>query len=359
MELSTFVASIYASGADEVIGNSEGITLFAPNNEAFGRLGLVTKHLLQPDAKEKMQQVVKFHTVRDVLYENSTTKGEHQKETLASGDKLTLNKTDDGFFIRGSGAIDGSDRSVIGKVIKKDILTSNGVIHTVDRVQLPESLEISNRDLLSAEGTQNLLGLVEHSNLSRAILEGIAGDKPYTILAPTDRAFAKINLGHLKGDPEKLVKFAKLHIIPSQLPPVDAGEIKKRWWPWDDNNKNEKPSDIGYTGTDYPSLLSDDVVLTISKNVGGGYSIKVKGSSQDSAEIIDIGRSSAGGGVLEIDRVLVPPEEEQQQTHGLPWWAIALIVLGSLLGLALLALAGYYGWRWYQDRRSGQISLGQ
>lgn len=359
MELSTFVASIYASGADEVISNTEGITLFAPNNEAFGRLGLVTKYLLQPDAKEKMQQVVKFHTIRDVLYENSTAKGEHQKETLASGDQLTLNKTDDGFFIRGSGAIDGSDRSVIGKVIKKDILTSNGVIHTVDRVQLPESLKINNRDLLSAEGTQNLLGLVEHSNLSRAILGGIAGDKPYTILAPTDRAFAKINLGHLKGDPEKLVKFAKLHIIPSQLPPVDAGDIKKRWWPWDDNNKNESPSDIGYTGTDYPSLLSDDVVLTISKNVGGGYSIKVKGSSQDSAEIIDIGRSSAGGGVLEIDRVLVPPEEEQQQTHGLPWWAIALIVLGSLLGLALLVLAGYYGWRWYQDRRSGQISLGQ
>ncbi|EIE77632.1 hypothetical protein G6F46_004595 [Rhizopus delemar] len=353
LELSTFVASLYASGADETIERSHGITLFAPSNEAFGRLGLLAKHLLQLDSKEKLERVVKYHAVRDLYYENSTEEGEHQAETLINT-QITLNKTQDGMFIRGSGAADGADRAVIGKVVKSDILSSNGVIHIIDRVQLPDALKISNRDLLSAEGTSNLLALLEHSHLTQKVLEGIDGDQPYTILAPSDRAFAKINLAHLKGDPEKLAKFAKLHIIPLALPPLDAGEIKHRWW--FSSGEEDQGREIGYTGTEFPSLLSKDTVLVISKNVGGGYSVKIKGSSQDSAEIVDIGRSSSGGGVLEIDRVLVPPEEAQKA--GLAWWQITLIVLGSLLGFAILAWVAYYMWQWYQSRRGGYHSLG-
>ncbi|CAO3698444.1 unnamed protein product [Rhizopus stolonifer] len=345
LELTTFVATLYASGADQTLDKAHGVTLFSPTNEAFGRLGLLTKHLLQPDSKEKLDKVVRYHVARGVFYENSTQPGEHQVETLSDG-PLTLNKTDQGFFVRGSGALDGNDRSVIGQVIKKDILTASGVIHTIDRVQLPSSLKVSNRDLLSTEGTNQLLELIEYSNLTHEILDG---HKAYTILAPSDRAFAKINLGHLRGDPHKLVNFAKLHIIPGEFPVLDAGEIKNGGW-W------TAQEDIGYTGKDYPTLI-EDTVLVISKNVGGGYSVKVKGSSQDSADIVDIGRSSSRGGVLLIDRVLVPPEEVRRE--GLNWWQITLIVMASIVGLVLLIFALYYVWGWYQTRRVGYLNIGE
>ncbi|KAG1240321.1 hypothetical protein G6F68_017777 [Rhizopus microsporus] len=80
-------------------------------------------HLLQLDSKEKLERVVKYHAVRDLYYENSTEEGEHQAETLINT-QITLNKTQDGMFIRGSGAADGADRAVIGKVVKSDILSA-------------------------------------------------------------------------------------------------------------------------------------------------------------------------------------------------------------------------------------------
>ncbi|KAG0954100.1 hypothetical protein G6F32_003747 [Rhizopus arrhizus] len=350
LELSTFVASLYASDSDKAIEKAHGITLFAPTNKAFTHLGLLAEHLLQPESRKKLEQVIKYHAVCGLFYANLTAEGEHKEETLASDSRITLNKTSAGFFIRGHGAADENDRAVIAKVIRTDILTSNGVIHTIDRVQLPENLEVSNHNLLSAEGTIRLLGLLKYGNMPKNVLNGTSKDEPYTVLAPSDRAFARTNLSHLSD--EKLAKLAKLHVIPLGLPRLDTSEIgKKRWWA-SDNNEHR---DIGYTGTEFPSLLSKDTVIVINKNIGGGYSVNIKGSSQGSADILDLGRSSSGGGVLVIDRVLVLPEEARQKRW--PWWVIALIVIGVFVVLSLLAICVYYAWKWYASRREGQVSL--
>ncbi|KAI9281162.1 FAS1 domain-containing protein [Sporodiniella umbellata] len=349
LELSTFVATLYASGADKTLQEAHGITLFSPTNAAFARLGLLTQFLFQPESREKLEQVVRYHAVRGVFYENSTQEGEHQVSSLVSGLTLTLNKTENGLYVRGDGALDGNDRSVIAKVQKQDLLTSSGVIHTIDRVQLPKSLEVSNKDLLSLEGTTQILRLLKRSNLTRHILHG---PEPYTILAPTDRALAKINLSELKTDNDKLLAFAKLHILPVAFPPLNAGEIKDRWWT---SSRDNQSYPIGYTGQDFPTLIKD-TVLVISKNIAGGYSVKVKGNLLEGVDIVDLGRSSAGGGVLKIDRVLTI--EKQETVAGWKWWQIALTVLGSILGLLLLALALYFLWGWYRNRREGYFSLG-
>lgn len=360
LELSTFVASLYASGAEESVQKAHGITLFAPTNEAFSRLGLLAKYLLQPDAKEKLHKVVTYHAVRGLFYENSTSEGEHRETTLSSGSEINLNKTEDGFFVRGSGAVDGNDRNVIAQVVKSDILTSNGVIHTVDRVQLPKSVEITNRDLLSVEGTNSFLNLLERADLAKEVLDDLDSDKPYTILAPSDRAFSKHNLTELLSNRDRLLKIAKLHILPSVLPRLDMGEIGNEFGIFG-IKKNEQDSgpneNIGFTGVDFPTLLSKDSYVTISKDVSGGYSLKVKGDLTSDSKVINLGRSSYNGGVIEIDNVLLPKEEST--VHGWRWWAIALLVIGILLGLALLAVAIYLGWRWYKSRRDGRIALGE
>ncbi|KAI7896307.1 FAS1 domain-containing protein [Mucor mucedo] len=361
LELSTFVAGLYASGAGEEIENAHGITLFAPTNEAFSRLGLLAKFLLQPESKKKLEQVVTYHAVRGVFYENSTSEGEHREVTLSSGAEIRLNKTDHGFFVRGSGAADGNDRNTIAQVIDADILTSNGVIHTIDRVQLPSSLEITNRDLLSAEGTNSLLNLLERTNLTDKVLDSLDKDTPYTILAPSDQAFGRLNLTHLLENPERLLKVARLHILPVALPRIDIGETADNSYYYnifgkkkESNNDRKEHKDVPMTGIDVPTLHGDTYVV-ISKGLTGGYTVTVKGTSQEGADVINLGRSSAGGGVIMIDRVLLPKEELHR--NGLPWWAITLIVIGSLIGAVILAAAAYIGWRYYQTRREGHISL--
>lgn len=362
LDLSTFVASLYASDADHVIGKAHGITLFAPTNEAFSRLGLTAKYLLQPESKEKLEQVVTYHAVRGIFYENSTSEGEHRESTLSSGSTITLNKTADGFFLRGSGAADGEDRSVIAKVIESDILISNGVIHTIDRVEIPNSVEITNKDLLSAEGTTTLLHLLDLANLTKRVLEGLDKKTPYTILAPTDRAFGKLDISRLLGNPDKLLAIARLHILPIALPRLDLGEVKDSGYRFgifgknkDDKKRDDHPN-VPYIGADIPTLLDDEYVV-ISKNVLGGYSVKVKGTIAEGSDVLDIGHSTSGGGVISIDRVL-EPKENRDEHSGLAWWKIALIVIGSFIGAALLAVAGFFGWRYYQSRRDGGISLG-
>jgi uncharacterized surface protein with fasciclin (FAS1) repeats len=366
LDLSTFVASLYASAADSLISKAHAITLFAPTNEAFGRLGLVAKYLLQPESKKKLEQVVTYHAVRGIFYENSTSKGEHRETTLSSGAEITLNKTADGFFLRGSGAADGNDRSVVAKVVDADILTANGVIHTIDRVQVPSSIEITNRNLLSAEGTNTLLRLLERTNLTERVLDGLDKNTPYTILAPTDRAFGKFNLSHALEHPDKLVKIARLHILPIALPRIEVGNVKDSGYRFNifGKDKNEKEDDredhpdVPYIGTDIPTLLDDEYVV-ISKNVLGGYSVKVKGTYIEGADVIDLGHNTAKGGVIEIDRVLVPKEVREDERHGMAWWKIALIVIGSFMGAALLAVGAYIAYRYYQSRRDGNISLGR
>lgn len=363
LELSTFVASLYASAADEVIAKSRGITIFAPTNEAFGRLGLLAKYLLLPEAKERLEKVATYHAVKGVFYDKLVGEGELREPTLADSD-VVLNKTKDGFFIRGSGAADGSDRTVIGQVVDGDILTSTGVIHTIDRVQLLDGLDITNRHLLSAEGTNSLLNLLERANLKEKVLDGLDKDKPYTILAPSDRAFGNKDLNGLLDDPKKLVELARTHILPIALPHLDLNptsaasyDIFGRKHDDDKKKKDEGRKDrpeIPYLGVDIPTL-NDDVYVVISKGITDGYTVKVKGSLTSDAEVINIGRASNNGGVLVIDHVLDLPSA--QRGKGLPWWAIALIVIASFIGAAIIAVAAYLGWRYYKSRREGYIAL--
>jgi uncharacterized surface protein with fasciclin (FAS1) repeats len=163
---------------------------------------------------------------------------------------------------------------------------------------------------------------VDKTDLSRVLDDPT---KPYTILAPNDRAFSRLDLEELLNDHDKLESLVRLHIIPGVF-----------------------PDKIGFTGADFDTMLPDHRV-TMSKVLRGGYSVGVSG--QVDSYVTDHGQSSSGGGVIIIDRVLIPSE-----TTGFPWWAILLIVLAALIGVTLLAVGGYCGYQWYQSRE-GQILL--
>ncbi|KAI8094518.1 FAS1 domain-containing protein [Thamnidium elegans] len=364
LDLSTFVAGLYASEAKKDIRDAKGITLFAPNNEAFQRLGLLAKYLLKPESSKKLKQVVTYHAVRGIFYENSTRDGEQRQPTLSSGAEITLNKTSDGFFIRGYGAADGDDRNIIGKVIKSDTLSSNGVIHTIDRVQVPKVLQITNRNLLTVGNTNSMIKLLERADLADKVLDVLDKDSPYTILAPTDRAFGRFNLSQLLEDHDKLIRLARSHIIPVALPRLNSGDISQNNFYYNifgrkkydqDTDDRDDHKDVPYLGVDIPTLNKDEYIV-FSKNVNSGYTVRIKGTLTDYAQVIDLGQSSANGGVIEIDGVLLPKKENKKS--GLPWWAVALIVIASLIGIVLVALGIYAAYRYYQSRRGGDISLG-
>lgn len=180
LDLSTFVASLYASKASDVVDSAEGITLLAPTNKAFQNLGLVTKHLLQ--SPEKLANVIGFQTLTDLFYYND--KDHHCGMTL-SKEKRCFNT------------------SIIDQ---PNTLVSNGVIHKVHSLALPCSLEITHQDLLDVAGTNTF-----YERLIRQDKDILDKDKSYILIAPTDAAMAR----------------AKEFVLQIHLVPIDKEDEKR------------------------------------------------------------------------------------------------------------------------------------
>jgi uncharacterized surface protein with fasciclin (FAS1) repeats len=122
--LTTLVTAIRAARLEGTLKGKGPFTLFAPSNAAFVELSEGTLgDLLNVENKQKLAAILTYHVVAG-------------KMTAADVVKLNKAKTVQGDDI----VIDNSDGVKINNatVIKTDIMTSNGVVHIIDRVILPE-----------------------------------------------------------------------------------------------------------------------------------------------------------------------------------------------------------------------------
>ena len=124
-QFNTLAAALKAAGLVEALRGEGPFTVFAPTDAAFDALpeGTVA-NLLKPENREQLGAVLKFHVVPGRVYSEAAAAGAHVK-TL-QGSQLETGTRDGGVFV-------GS-----AKVVKADIETSNGVIHVIDSVLLPE-----------------------------------------------------------------------------------------------------------------------------------------------------------------------------------------------------------------------------
>ncbi|MEM9348384.1 MAG: fasciclin domain-containing protein [Planctomycetota bacterium] len=123
-DVSTLVAAITAAELVETLQGDGPFTVFAPTNAAFEALPEGTvESLLLPENKEKLQGILLYHVhagAAVMAADVSTTSLE-----TANGQSLSIEVTDAGVTVDGA------------KVIKTDLVASNGVIHLIDAVVLP------------------------------------------------------------------------------------------------------------------------------------------------------------------------------------------------------------------------------
>ncbi len=123
----TLVAALKAAGLVDTLKGKGPFTVFAPTEEAFKKLPKGTvQMLLKPENKAKLVAVLTYHVVPGKVLAADVVK-------LKEG---TMVKTVQGGKIKVSTAhgVKVND----AKVIKTDILGSNGVIHVIDTVLLPK-----------------------------------------------------------------------------------------------------------------------------------------------------------------------------------------------------------------------------
>jgi uncharacterized surface protein with fasciclin (FAS1) repeats len=120
----TLVAAVKAAGLVETLQGEGPFTVFAPTDEAFAKLPAGTvEDLLKPENKEKLVSILTYHVVPGkVMAADVKT----MKAKTVSGKELAI-EVKDGAVTVGK-----------AKVVKTDVAASNGVIHVIDAVVLPE-----------------------------------------------------------------------------------------------------------------------------------------------------------------------------------------------------------------------------
>ncbi len=120
----TLAAALGAAGLVETLKGEGPFTVFAPTDAAFAKLPSGTvEDLLKPENKEKLVKILTYHVVPGKVTAANVVKLTKAKTVEGSEAKITANS--------GKVMIDNAN------VVKADIAASNGVIHVIDAVILP------------------------------------------------------------------------------------------------------------------------------------------------------------------------------------------------------------------------------
>jgi uncharacterized surface protein with fasciclin (FAS1) repeats len=125
-QFETLAAALDAADLVDTLKGDGPFTVFAPTDEAFAKLPAGTvENLLKPENRDQLIAVLTYHVVPG-------------KVKAADVIKLDEAKTVNGQSVAIKVA-DGAVRVDNAKVVKTDIVASNGVIHVIDTVILPQS----------------------------------------------------------------------------------------------------------------------------------------------------------------------------------------------------------------------------
>jgi uncharacterized surface protein with fasciclin (FAS1) repeats len=124
-DFNTLVAAVQAAGLVDTLKGDGPLTVFAPTDEAFAALPAGTvESLLEPENLAKLQAILSYHVIP----------GNVMASDVADGTSAATVQGSSVAFV----VADGSVKVNGATVTAADITASNGVIHVIDTVLLPE-----------------------------------------------------------------------------------------------------------------------------------------------------------------------------------------------------------------------------
>ena len=132
----TLVAAVKAAGLVDTLEGPGPFTVFAPTNEAFAKLPTGTVDtLLKPENKDQLVKILTYHVVAGKVSSKDLVKliksggGKAMLKTVAGG---TLTAS-----LQGGKVVLTDEKGGTATVTIADVYQSNGIIHVVDAVLLP------------------------------------------------------------------------------------------------------------------------------------------------------------------------------------------------------------------------------
>lgn len=342
LDFSSFLAALSSTSKAESLRMAPSTSFLIPQNEAFIRLGLlVSAHLLSPSSKGDLENVIMHHVLTTVEYAESIHDGsQHTFPTLEGSDMKIERLANGTIFASSSGGWSGFK----AELQTRNFLTQTGVIHEMSDIMIPRSVQLTIGKLVKAAKGSTMTTLVNKAGFEW-ILNGTAppddspwvdekfGNVAWTLLCPPDDAFSEYNLTQLLSDIPTLKSIVSQHLIPT---PPDRG-LTDGELPLNTNRPlvfdKATYSTVRSAESEYGDLVFEQMLGTQEYVVG----IKgARGSTnrEDWARVTAWGRTTVGsgtGGVIQIDRLLIPYQPSWWVEYGAP-------LTTGLLGVFLICI---------------------
>tara|TARA_B100001093_G_C26667851_1_gene944835 strand:- start:7 stop:507 length:501 start_codon:yes stop_codon:yes gene_type:complete len=136
-DFSTLVTALKAADLVGALSSEGPFTVFAPNNAAFAKIdGEVLGSLLKPENVKALSNILTYHVVSGKLLAGDVAKalksGYGKAElTALNGQKFTATSKDGKIYLKDS-------NGTMSQIIATDVVGTNGVIHVIDTVIMPE-----------------------------------------------------------------------------------------------------------------------------------------------------------------------------------------------------------------------------
>lgn len=129
-DLSTLVAAVKAADLVETLSGEGPFTVFAPANSAFSALPEGTlDSLLLPENKQQLSGILTYHVVPSEVMSSDLRDGQVVK--TVQGNDLTVKIMDGKVMIQDA-------TGAMAEVITADVDASNGVVHVINKVLMPQ-----------------------------------------------------------------------------------------------------------------------------------------------------------------------------------------------------------------------------
>jgi transforming growth factor-beta-induced protein len=257
------------------LSNDGSYTVFAPTNDAFtALLGVIGQSGLEDIPEDVIERILKYHVIPDaVVMSTDLSDGQMAGTLLSDDDKITVSFEGSSVFINSA------------MVTEADVEASNGVIHIIDGVLVPE-LEMSIVNTIVEPAYFNNDFSILTAAVVKAELLGtlIDSEANYTLFAPNNAAFEAAGITSLDGlSAADLAPILTYHVI--------DGEVFGDGLP--------------ATGSAVTTLGGD---FYLSINGDGAF---INGTSQVTAATLAGGALDYDNGVVHtISRTLVPASDD-------------------------------------------------
>ncbi|WP_209400133.1 fasciclin domain-containing protein [Pseudozobellia sp. WGM2] len=274
----------------DILSDEDNITVFAPTDTAFeGFFKSLTEFSALADFEEEaeielLNEILKYHILEDnLLLENALMDGAE----LTSTQSGVLNVlVDEGVFIQNEA------QNIQALVIQADNEVSNGIVHGIDEVLLPES--VLNTLFPKPTIVEIITDTEELEQFEQAFLKAdsfgtIEGDGPFTVFAPNNEAVELLFeiLGDSYNSFDDFQNFLELQVLNEIL----LGHLV------DENITSANFEE----GTITTLLPNDSIELVIENDV-----FVIKDASEIRAKFVLKDIEASNGTVHIIDKILLP-----------------------------------------------------